>query len=88
MILDEPSSSLDPKAEHEIFESLHFLVDGKLTIFTSHRLSNVSLADRIIVLEQGRVVEDGTQKELLENKQRYAELFRYQQEKYLVVANG
>ena len=84
LILDEPSSNLDPKAEHEIFKSLSKLTEGKLTIFTSHRLSNVSLADRIIVLEKGRIVEDGTQKELLARKQKYAELFRYQQERYMV----
>lgn len=84
LILDEPSSNLDPKAEHEIFLALQALTQGKMTIFTSHRLSNVFLADRIIVLEKGKIVEDGTQEELLKNKQRYAELFRYQQEKYMV----
>ena len=82
LILDEPSSNLDPKAEHEIFKALKSLTDGKMTIFTSHRLSNVTLADRILVLEKGRLVEDGTQEELLKNKQRYAELFQLQQEKY------
>jgi len=84
LILDEPSSNLDPKAENEIFQALQELTQGKMTIFTSHRLSNVFLADRIIVLERGKIVEDGTQEELLRNKQRYAELFRYQQEKYKV----
>ena len=84
LILDEPSSSLDPKAEHEVFNALRTITEGKMTIFTSHRLSNVNLADRIIVLEQGRVVEDGSQEELLGNKQRYAELFSYQQEKFSV----
>ena len=83
LILDEPSSNLDPKAEHEIFRSLASLTQGKMTIFTSHRLSNVALADRILVLEKGRVVEDGTQEELLKNKHRYAELFQYQKEKYV-----
>ena len=82
LILDEPSSNLDPKAEHEIFAALKTLTDGKMTIFTSHRLSNVALADRILVLEKGKLVEDGTQDELLENKYRYAELFQYQKEKY------
>jgi ABC-type multidrug transport system, ATPase and permease components len=82
LVLDEPSSNLDPKAEHDIFEQIRQLSDNKLTIFTSHRLSNVSLADRIIVLEHGRVVEEGTQKELLEKNQRYAELYRYQSEKF------
>lgn len=84
LILDEPSSNLDPRAEHEIFQSLQTLTQGKMTIFTSHRLSNVFLADRILVLEKGKIVEDGTQEDLLKNKQRYAELFRYQQEKYLL----
>lgn len=84
LILDEPSSNLDPRAEHEIFQSLQSLTQGKITIFTSHRLSNVFLADRILVLEKGKIVEDGTQEDLLNNKQRYAELFRYQQEKYMI----
>ena len=82
LILDEPSYNLDPKAEHEIFEALKTLTNGKMTIFTSHRLSNVALADRILVLEKGRLVEDGTQEQLLKNKHRYAELFQYQKEKY------
>jgi len=83
LILDEPSSNLDPKAEHEVFEKLKGITDGKLTIFTSHRLSNTFLADRIIVLESGRVIEDGTQKELLKNKHRYAELYKYQSDKFV-----
>ena len=62
LVLDEPSSNLDPMAEHHIFESLRTFTDDKMTIFTSHRLSNVALADRIIVLESGRVIEDGTQR--------------------------
>jgi ABC-type multidrug transport system fused ATPase/permease subunit len=86
LILDEPSSNLDPKAEHEIFKSLRNITNGKLTLFTSHRLSNVFLADRIIVLEEGRIVEDGTQCELIKNNKRYAELFHYQQEKYITPA--
>ena len=83
LILDEPSSNLDPKAEHEIFNTLTELSKDKMTIFTSHRLSNVSLADRILVLEKGQVVEDGTQEELLKSETRYAKLFRYQKEKYV-----
>jgi len=83
LILDEPSSNLDPEAEDFVFRSLNQLSEGKLTIFTSHRLSNVALADRIIVLEDGKVLEIGTQDELMVNKKRYAELFRYQQDKYM-----
>lgn len=82
LILDEPSSNLDPKAEHDIFEELKRTAEDKMTIFTSHRLSNVALADRIIVLEKGKVIEEGTQSELLKMNRRYAELFRYQSEKF------
>ena len=82
IILDEPSSSLDPKAEHDFFEILENVTKDKLTIFTSHRLSNVFLADKIIVLENGQVCEEGTQEQLLKDKKRFAELFKYQQEKF------
>lgn len=82
LIMDEPSSSLDPMAEHKLFEVLKDFSKGKTTIFTSHRLSNVNLADRIIVLEYGKVIEIGTQEELLQNPKRYAELFQYQKEKF------
>lgn len=83
LVLDEVSSNLDPEAEYQIFKNLDEITHGKLTIFTSHRLSNLSLADRIIVLEEGCLIEDGTPLELLKNNNRYAELFRYQQEKYM-----
>lgn len=85
LILDEPSSNLDPLAEKKVFEALETLTAGKLTIFTSHHLSNIYLADRIIVLEDGKIVEDGTHLSLLQNNQRYAELFRYKQEKYNII---
>jgi ABC-type multidrug transport system fused ATPase/permease subunit len=84
LILDEPSSNLDPEAEHRVFEGLKRLCEGKTTLFTSHRLSNIVLADRIVVIENGRIIEQGSQSELLRNKNRYAELFKYQQEKFKV----
>ena len=82
LVLDEPSSSLDPQAEHELFEKLKHFTNDKTTIFTSHRLSNVFLADRVIVLEAGGVIEIGTQNELLKQEGRFSELFRYQKNQY------
>lgn len=84
VVLDEPSSNLDPKAEHDIFSVLEEYTKNKVTIFTSHRLSNVYLADKIVVLERGHVIEEGTQAHLLQNKSRFAELFQYQKEKFEV----
>lgn len=84
IILDEPSSNLDPKVENDIFNSLKRITDGRVVIFTSHRLSNVFLADRIIVMENGQILEDGTQEQLIRNNKRYAELFQYQQKKYSI----
>ena len=84
LILDEVSSNLDPRAEHEIFNKLEDITENRLTLFTSHRLSNLSLADRVIVLEDGKIIEDGKPEQLLKDNKRYAELFRYQQKKYMV----
>ena len=84
LILDEPSSSLDPEAEFRICESLKQCTVGKITLLTSHRLANVHLASRIIVLEDGHVIEDGTRQELLQNKDgRFSELYQYQAQKYV-----
>ena len=82
ILLDEPSASLDPESEHKVFENIEKLCRGKMTIFTSHRLSNTTTADRIIVIEAGRIIETGTHNELMCNPQRYATLFNYQAERY------
>ena len=67
MILDEPSSALDPIAEYQINHAMVKAKNDKTVIFISHRLSTTRLADRIIMLENGRIVEQGTHDELLEN---------------------
>lgn len=83
LVLDEPSSSLDPEAEFRIFESLREHLLERITLLTSHRLTNVHLASRIIVLENGRIIEQGTRQELLRNKEgRFSELYQYQAQKY------
>jgi len=83
VILDEPSSSLDPEAENKIFETIRKLSKKKTTLFTSHRLSNVSIADKIIVIENGKIIEIGTHAELIAGEKRYAVLFKYQSDKYI-----
>lgn len=81
-ILDEPSSSLDPEAEDTIFNYIGERCQNRLVLFTSHRLSSVHLADKIIVIEAGKIVEQGTPKDLLNNQSRFSELYRHQTEKY------
>jgi ATP-binding cassette subfamily B protein len=82
LILDEPTSSLDPQAEYEVFARFRELTAGKSAVFISHRFSTVRLANRIIVLEDGGVLEEGTHEELLARNGRYAELFNLQAEAY------
>jgi ATP-binding cassette subfamily B protein len=78
LVLDEPTASLDVRAEAEFYDRFLELTRGLTTILISHRFSTVRRADRIVVLEQGTVVEQGTHAELLAAGGRYAELFRLQ----------
>jgi len=75
LILDEPSSHLDVRAERELFQSLQTLAKGRTTILISHRFSTVSMADRIIVMDRGTVVESGTHAELLAEAGQYSRLY-------------
>lgn len=83
MILDEPTASLDALAEQQIFQQFEKLTEGKTSIFVSHRLSSATTADNIIVLEYGRVVEEGCHKELMSLGGKYHELFSTQAKRYI-----
>ncbi len=83
LILDEPTASLDPLAEQEIFNQFDKLREGKTTIFVSHRLSSATIASKIVVLEYGKLVEEGTHKELMEKRGKYYELFSTQAKRYM-----
>ncbi|WP_179021326.1 ABC transporter ATP-binding protein [Winogradskyella forsetii] len=82
MILDEPTSALDARAESEVFGRFIGLTEGKTSIIISHRFSTVRQADRILVLEHGKVLEIGTHEELIKNQDLYSELFTLQAEGY------
>jgi ATP-binding cassette subfamily B protein len=78
LILDEPTAALDARSEHEVFQRFMELVQGKMTILISHRFSTVRMADRILVLEGGRIAEQGSHDQLLNDGGRYAEMFELQ----------
>jgi ATP-binding cassette, subfamily B, bacterial len=83
IILDEPTAALDARAEHELFESIRTLCRGRSVLLISHRFSSVRSADRIYVLDGGRVAESGSHGELMALGGRYSELFTLQASAYL-----
>lgn len=88
LILDEPTAALDAIAEQEIYNKFDELRENRTTVFVSHRLSSATTADKIIVLEYGRVIEEGTHKQLMEQRGSYYTLFSTQAERYLASAEG
>jgi len=82
LILDEPTAALDARAEFEVFERFNELTVGKMALFISHRFSTVRMAERIIVLEDGAIAEEGTHDRLVARGGRYAEMFELQASSY------
>jgi len=82
LVLDEPTASLDAQTEYEIFRHFQELTEGKMAILISHRFSTVRMADRIVVIEGGRIAEIGSHQELLHREGIYARLFGMQAEGY------
>jgi ATP-binding cassette, subfamily B, bacterial len=82
LVLDEPTASLDARTEYEIFQHFKELTAGKMTILISHRFSTVRMADRIVVIQGGQIVEIGSHEELLRMEGTYAQLFSMQAEGY------
>ena len=82
LLVDEPTSALDAFAEAELFEKLRHLVQGRSTVLISHRFSTVRMADRIYVIDEGRILESGSHAELMRQGGRYASLFHLQAAPY------
>ena len=82
LVLDEPTAALDARSEYQVFQRFAELTTGKMALFISHRFSTVRMADRIVVLENGNIAEEGTHEKLTRMGGRYAELFELQAASY------
>lgn len=86
VILDEPTAALDPRAEHQLYQLFDDLVLNKAAVYISHRLSSTVFCDRIIVLDKGSIIEEGSHQDLLGQNGVYAELFQMQAQHYTAQA--
>jgi ATP-binding cassette, subfamily B, bacterial len=82
LILDEPTAALDPRSESEVYRRFAELAQGKTTLLITHRLASTRMADRILVLKAGRLIEQGSHDQLLEQAGEYASLWKMQAEQY------
>lgn len=84
IVLDEPTSAMDPKAEYEVFKTFRELIQDQAAILITHRLSTVRMADRIYVMDNGRIVESGSHDQLMDRQGTYAHLFSTQAQNYVL----
>lgn len=82
IILDEPTAALDPIAENEMYLKYSELTENKTAVYISHRLSSTRFCDRILLLDNGKIVEEGTHEQLLKLNGKYAEMFKTQSKYY------
>ncbi|HEY9648654.1 MAG TPA: ATP-binding cassette domain-containing protein, partial [Chroococcidiopsis sp.] len=83
LVFDEPTAALDPKNEHEIYQIFRAIAKGRMTVVVSHRLALAKMADRIIVLEHGKIVEEGSHDQLMSQAGSYHTMFSRQMSSYL-----
>ena len=83
LVLDEPTSAMDAEAESQIFDHFHEVTKQQMAILISHRFSTVRMADEIIVLAEGKIIERGSHEDLMKQNGHYAHLFTIQAKGYL-----
>lgn len=81
VIMDEPTSAMDPISEYNVYKNLFKSLNDKTMLFVSHRLLTCTMADKILVMDKGRIIEQGNHNELMEKNGKYAEMYRIQSSK-------